>query len=175
MAKVKVSTDFKQAKDLAKKLTYKDAQTIGDAVTDEMKRMIAKGISPVKGVGRFKAYAAQRSEAKTNYPVGLPKKTRPVNLFLFGGYLEFIRWWLPSSKSYVGIGFSGETGKKTAIPKKIRDMFETHNEGSQPEVPRRKHLPNEQGDQFARSVDVAYKKAVEKVIDQWVNLMNKQK
>lgn len=175
----RVSTDFKLARGLTDRLTQREAKIIGEATVYEMKKMIASGQSPVKGEGRFPAYAAQR-KGKGRYPDSVrkqypSKRRRPVNLFLSGDYLKYLRWWLPPNKGHVGIGFTGNTGKKTGIPASIRDKFLTHNEGQDENVPQRKHLPNAQGDQFARSVTSAYFKAVERVIAIWITEMNNKK
>lgn len=68
-----------------------DAKELGEAVVLEMKTMIAKGISPIRGVGRFPGYKHQGKDGRypksvmSKYP---DKKQRPVNLHLTGEMLS---------------------------------------------------------------------------------------
>ncbi len=111
--------ELKKAAALAlKQIDRKDKMEIGDAAIDEMKKVIAKGISPIKGVGRFEAYkwagaanritkiakgltGARKKSArqkasdlkKGKYPFSMKnkfpnKRERPVNLFLSGDQLS---------------------------------------------------------------------------------------
>lgn len=68
-----------------------DAKELGEAVVLEMKTMIAKGMSPIRGVGRFPGYKHQGKDGR--YPKSVMskypnKKQRPVNLHLTGAMLS---------------------------------------------------------------------------------------
>lgn len=114
-------------------------QEVGRTAERMSKDLIARGTSPVRGVGRFKAYAAQRID-QSKYP-NTPtikrqfpqKKVRPVNLFLSGDYLSEFTYRIVSKG--VELGFISPS-------RLTRKKFETHNEGKHPHVPQRKHLPD---------------------------------
>lgn len=159
MAKPKVTLKLDPALERAVKNGVIDANTgkdLGDKVVEAMKESIARGVSPVKGEGRFIAYAAQRSSGgsgessfnKSKYPYSVMskypfKKLRPVNLYLGGGFIESIT--SRAKKNIIEIGHIN-------FPKGIRDLFEAHNEGLNKNVPQRKYLPNKQGDEFVVSI-----------------------
>jgi len=128
--------------------------------------LVKVGKSPVKGFGRFKPYAAQRK--RKGYPE-LPKirdkyprkKTRPVNLFLDGKYLQAITK-SRINKTRDGIEYGLIDG--TALQQK---MFESHNEGKRPDIPQRKVVPTG-GDDFTalirRKIKNIYLKRVRSII-----------
>lgn len=174
MAKVKVSLES------AKRPNWfgsKSGKRIGVATIDAMKNSISQGLSPVRGEGRFERYKNQGNKDK--YPGNVrdkypSKKQRPVNLYLNGWYLSHLTYWINKTKNYIGIGFSGKTGVKQPPPKKVRQYFETHNEGMHPDVPQRKHLPNDIGDTFTVSVEREYKREFERIVKSAINKMNKR-
>ena len=59
-----------------------DGLELGNIVVSEMKNLISKGISPIKGMGRFPGY-----KNPDKYPGDLKSK-RPVNLKLSGQMLD---------------------------------------------------------------------------------------
>lgn len=78
-----------QIKSSAIKKTH--VNQIGKEVVKEMKDLISKGISPIRGKERFPAY--KRAEDKSGYPNNVGKrfpgkKKRPVNLTLSGDMLN---------------------------------------------------------------------------------------
>lgn len=173
MAKVKVNLDSAKNPNW---FDTKSAKDIGIATVSAMKKMIAQGISPVRGEGRFTRYSEQRGGS---YPESVrgrfpDKKTRPVNLKLNGWYLKHLTYWVSEKAQYIGIGFSGKEGVKQPVPQKVRDYFEAHNEGLNKNVPKRKHLPNKDGDQFAVSVEREYRKKFEQIVKSAINKMNKR-
>lgn len=176
MARVK--TDFSLARTL--KINENDALNIGGTTEKAMKKSIASGLSPVRGVGRFKRYSEQIGSKPSNYPKDVrgrypTKKTRPVNLYLNGWYLSHLTHWFNKRSNTVGVGFSGSYEKKTKPPKAVIDYFEAHNEGMHPHVPKRKHLPNKKGDQFTKTIQSAYKKEFERAVARAIKKMNKKK
>ena len=209
MAKVKVNFDIKKQQIITERI----GEAIGKRAVSMAKKMIANGQSPVRNVGRFERYAAQRASAsvvklrknfkskkaraastkliaqreKGKYPKTKDiqerfpsKKVRPVNLSLNGWYLSHLTYWLHKSKlqklgaslgvsaskfktNYkISIGFSGTEGKKTRVPKKVKQFFEAHNEGLNDKVPQRKHLPTGQNEEFSVSIMREIKKIIER-------------
>lgn len=127
-------------------------QDVGRTAERMAKEMIAKGTSPVRGEGRFKAYAAQRLNdrpKKSLYPNSVrkkfpDKKVRPVNLKLSGDYLSEFTYRL--LRKGVEIGFISPSNL-------TRKKFETHNLGKHKHVPQRKHLPDiQRNEQLAVSI-----------------------
>lgn len=135
---------------------------VGFKVVVKMREFIAKGLSPVKGVGRFEAYAAQRKSEKTTqningrrttvnkkrYPFTVKhkfpsKQTRPVNLSLNDSFLNTISH--DASKAQVEIGHID-------IDQHTMDLFKAHNEGLNKNVPKRKYLPNKRGEDFVATI-----------------------
>ena len=169
MAKVKVN--FESAKN-PNWFDDKSSKVIGDATVDAMKKSIAQGLSPVRGVGRFARYSDKYPESvRDKYP---NKNKRPVNLYLNGWYLGYLTSWVNKIDKYIGIGFSGKDGVKQPVPTKVRQYFEAHNEGLNKNVPQRKHLPNAEGDNFTVSVEREYRNKFQQVVRSAVDKMNKR-
>ena len=74
---------------------------IGEYVTQEMRGMISKGISPIGGVGRFPGYKASYVSAMKNEPLkSLGKKQRPVNLTLTGEFLRSLSYRVEQTRDH---------------------------------------------------------------------------
>lgn len=143
-------------------VTNQVSRELGVSVRKEVLALVAVGKSPIKGKGRFRAYAAQRKgqgypeipRIKRRFP---GKKTRPINLRLNGKYLRAI---LKTIKIEGGIAFEelDEFNKK---------LFESHNEGKHPDVPQRKVLPTGK-DTFVpiiiRAINKVYLKRIKRII-----------
>lgn len=84
-------SDFtKQLKTLeSKPISKTKTQVIGNQFITLMKELIARGISPIKGIGRFPAYKHAGDENK--YPATKGKPARPVNLSLTGNFLNNLK------------------------------------------------------------------------------------
>lgn len=81
------------AKELKEAPIDKDtASQIGQDVTEKMVSSITKGISPIRGAGRFPAY-----KNKNKYPGDL-KPARPVNLKLTGDFLNDLTYKVTKGK-----------------------------------------------------------------------------
>ena len=169
MSKVKLRLDG------LKKIKKLDHGRVASSTVDEMKRFIAAGESPVKGIGRFTPYKASRvsSEIKTFaktvrsdqgnyyrkiakvalskynfYPNSVrnkyPSKTiTPVNLYLSGEFLN--------SLTHRALKAGSEIGHIKANAR-TRNLFETHNEGLNKNVPQRRYLPTKRGEKFVVSI-----------------------
>lgn len=174
MAKTKVKVEIPVLEKLLDGIDKRAAREIGSKVVKAMKKQfIAKGISPVAGIARFPAYAAQRKASPPlRYPDSVQgdfpgKRRRPINLFLSGDFLKKLNWW--HDKNVIGIGMSQSQGKFSMPDKLIVDMFETHNDGTQDgkknQVPQRKFLPNKKGDEFKPKLQAMINDGIEKFVN----------
>lgn len=141
MTKVRVKFDIK-------KIKRSDHERIAERIVSEMKRLIATGRSPVKDIGRFVQYAAVRKSNKTSYPFNVrdrfPSKAKtPVNLKLSGEFLDTLGYKATSKGSEIG---------HIDPDARTRELFDTHNEGKNKNVPKRKYLPNKRGEEFTVSI-----------------------
>ena len=166
-------------------------QRVGLQVVMAMRAAIAVGLSPVREVGRFVAYKAQRASSdvkafattqgkdaqgyyrklsrktakssqyypnsvKNKYP---DKQLRPVNLYLDGSFLETISY--QAADGIIEIGHIDPD-------QKTRQLFEAHNEGLNPNVPKRKYLPNKRGDEFIvtimRMIKSVYQERIKQIL-----------
>lgn len=148
--------------DIKRLVTNQVAKELGATVRKEVLALVAVGKSPIKGKGRFRAYAAQRKgegypeipRIRRRFP---GKKTRPVNLRLNGKYLKAI---LKTIKIEGGIAFAelDEFNKK---------LFESHNEGKRSDIPQRKVIPTGK-DTFVpiiiRAINKVYLKRIKRII-----------
>lgn len=127
---------------------------------DEMKRLITRGQSPVKGFGRFDAYVAQREPevnikilARKKYPYGVReefpgKKVRPVNLTLTGEMLDALTYKRVGKNIRIGYfrGLFG-FGSKELVEK----VSNAQRGNPEKNIPQRKFLPTD-GEGFVQSV-----------------------
>ena len=154
-------------------LTRNDLLDVADATIDEMKTMISKGISPIKGEGRFPAYlwAGKKSLARKRgakkkalnrefsdkYPYSAMKKfpgkkERPVNLKLSGDFLNALSARV--GKSRIDIGF---------FDKPFEDYELGHREGANGQ-PKRPIIPIK-GEELSPSIYRRLVKTLQKVFD----------
>jgi hypothetical protein len=175
--KTKIKVELPIAKRIKEIVDMDLAKKVGTKTVGLAKReFIAKGISPVKGFGRFPAYARQRKSDPSKYPAPVlgrfpGKKDRPVNLRLDGSFMKHFTWWLDKKK--INVGMSGSKGRFNDPPTHIIDMFETHNDGTQaPTVPQRKFLPNKDGEDYKPKITVAIRDEFDKKIKQIIEKSN---
>lgn len=124
---------------LKRPVTRQQANKLGKATVKEMKNLISKGISPIKGDGRFEAYRGSYKEqiaAKGYVTVAgrkESKKLRPVNLKLTGKFLKALKSKVERVKS----GYSPVVGYfKTSEQKKEQGHREQqNNQGFRPTIP----------------------------------------
>lgn len=151
MGKSKVTFNLDFEKKLNTIMNKKTALVVGNVIEKEMKKSISKGLSPVKGVGRFVPYAIQRG-IPNGYPTGIVgKNKRPINLKLTGEFLKSLTHFTKRS----GSGFEAKIGFKI-VNKRISALFETHNEGKHPHVPQRRFVPTKKGERFLVSIERKY-------------------
>ena len=133
-AEVKSNLD-KLLKEIPAAFDASFSKELAVSVIDEMKKDIARGISPILGAGRFPAYKGQASShalkkaaakgkagkhtrsaanalANKSYPKSVNykypgKKPRPVNLYLSGEFLSNLTWKARglAEKFDIAIGF----------------------------------------------------------------------
>lgn len=173
---------LKEAEKALKSLSATDLLEIGDAAVEEMKKAIAKGISPIASAGRFPAYKwagkandirkkakgggkAKKKSAKnlvadikkTKYPFNQrnkfpDKRERPVNLKLSGDMLANL-------KAFV-VGRTLEVGYKDELSS-LKEQG--HREGVNGQ-PKRPSIP-EKGEEFSPSIYRRLLRAVQEVFD----------
>lgn len=163
--------EAKQAFDSLKK---NDLQDIGDGIVDQMKILIAKGISPIKGFGRFPAYkwASKKSLARKSgsargkklnrqfqnkYPYSArkdfpDKRERPVNLKLSGQFLENLIARVKGKT--IEIGF---------FEKPWTEYEQGHREGVNGQPPR--PIIPENGEEFGETIYRRLVKTLQSVFD----------
>lgn len=138
MATIKES--IKRIEALKQKLTQlknptdrQTAQTLGEAVIEQMKGLVSKGISPISGK-RFPGYKNQGTGKGYPYSVASKypsKKDRPVNLFLSGDFMNSLDMRI---KRESGSGYFPNIGFYDSLSK---DKERGHRDGAngQPERP----------------------------------------
>ena len=160
--KAKVTLKLGTLQNLTRLLSQQSVlKPIGEAVISGVLDSVSRGVSPVRGLGRFVAYSGASDRRKYPFSVRSEypnKKLRPVNLSLDGSMLSSIKSKIENDKLFVGI-FGG----------KHELMAETHNEGTQEnsknKVPKRKFLPTGRGEDFIVSIQRAIKDLFVKAID----------
>ncbi len=134
-------------------LPKSDAERIGEEIVKEMKSMISRGVSPIRGNGRFPAY----KNGKDGYPSNVNKETypnkrrTPVNLFLSGDQMDDLKSWV--IRAGIQIGYT----HKQAINKERGHREGTNGQPQRPTIP-----VASQNEEFAVKIQNVYLKAIEK-------------
>lgn len=113
----------KRLEDLTRAIDKNTAKKVGRAVIADMKDLIAKGISPIRGEGRFPGYKNTKK-----YPAG-KKPNRPVNLKLTGDFLKSLDSEVKSSRT----GYDTDVG---FFDSDSKDKEEGHREGANGQLKR---------------------------------------
>lgn len=130
MAKVKV--DLRAARKKIQRYQRVASRALERPLKREIVQSINKGISPVKGGGRFSRYSDSYRESITDGRFSRFSKTRsPVNLRLSGRLLNSI--FSSSGRGTITIGFDNEladihTNKGAGKSRTIRKMLPQNNE-----------------------------------------------
>lgn len=174
----KLERDIKKASGLEAKqalqtLKNQELEGIGNGVIAEMRLLISKGISPIKGAGRFPAYKwagvkflARKSGTKkkqadrqfqSKYPYSVQdefpqKKERPVNLTLSGEFLNNLI--VKVKNKVIEIGFFEAPWTK---------YEQGHREGSNGQPPR--PIIPISGEEFSPSIYRRLVKTIQSVFD----------
>lgn len=155
--KVTIKLDtLKAIADPKKIMNAKTQKDLGSKTLDAIKDRVAIGLSPVKGVRRYMAYASTRNgkgypntpDIQKKFP---NKSTRPVNLKLSGEFLDALEHKKKSGG--VEIGWFNPT-------RHIKNLIETHQQGLHPDVPRRQVLPTDEGNEFVSPIQRLIKNIV---------------
>lgn len=174
MAIVKRGRNFKVTLDLESLQRLGDPRKVFDSNTqdrlggetvDAIKERVTNGLSPVRGVARYPGYAQTRTRKPNSYPASVKdrfpaKKTRPVNLTLSGEFLR--RLTFRPERNGVSIGWFN-------VDARTKALIETHQEGLNPNVPRRQVLPTGSGEEFVRSINRLIKNIVLRRISRIIN------
>ena len=136
----------KVLKDSKEPIDKKTADKVGETITDMMREVIAKGISPIRGVGKFIKY-----KDPEKYPGKLKAKT-PVNLKLDGHFLDGLTFKAVGDK----YGYAAEV----FYEKDQEDKERGHREGGTDKYPdsqpKRPTIPADAKQQFIRQIEDAY-------------------
>ena len=177
MAKTKVKLKLDPRLSKSNLFGKRFQQSVGTQVVMAMREAIAQGLSPVKGVGRFVAYKAQRAsndvksfattqgKDKQGFYRKMASKVSKSSQF----YPNSVKKDFPSKQarpvnleldgSFLDtLGYDARDGA-VAIghidpSEHTKNLFEAHNEGlnTKAQVPQRKYLPNKRGDEFIVSI-----------------------
>jgi hypothetical protein len=173
MAEITVTVDWDIDQYLGELVDDATIESIGSAVVEQAKEMIAAGISPVAGLGRFEGYSDSYKAAMqgkvmfrnvNGHVVAMGnrkdprlegKNPRPVNLELTGDMLEAYRYRRGPDDS-LEVGYMGAP-----------EYAEFHQAGTD-RMPARKTVPDD-GETFAETimdeVKVLYSERVSAIID----------
>lgn len=125
--KQKLKNVVETLKDYPRAFGRDDAKAMAEEVLDEMQSLIAKGISPVRGEGRFTGYSESYPSKWHQRTYG--KKKRPVNLRLSGDMLSNLTYKIVKvgSRSAVEIFFKSakSSGQKLSPEEKFQKNQKT--------------------------------------------------
>ena len=198
-SKVKVKIKMPVINELKTIFRGNGSKILGAALKIDIIEHMTKGLSPVKGWGRFQAYKAQakitnatnaaksltgdrrkagRERVKTiteevkkkGYPYSVmdehpDKKVRPVNLKLTGDMQRAIDYRPHNTGIGMTIGIFDQEELKKA---------ETHNEGTNKNVPQRKFLPTAKGEEFTPTIMRTIKEVVRDIVGSIIEKSNKK-
>ena len=150
MAKVKV--DFSGIKKDLQKIKNQARIEVAAELEGQIRESIAKGLSPVKGQGRFEKYSQSYiKQIKAGRFNKESKKTRPVNLTLSGSLMKSL--FTKPIRNGLLIGFDNK-------------LAEIHNKlGAGKSKTIRRMLPTNQGEEFTRSITLRMREVVRKVVN----------
>lgn len=160
MIKIKFQSNLDTTKTRARienmgKLTSSEAKELGQVAVDEMKRLVARGESPVRGRGFSKNFPAYKRPEK--YP-GRRKPHTPVNLELDGDMLADLSSQPVKDKNggysaRVGYGDPGQAVKEKGHRKGTNDQ------------PKRPTIPKtSRGEKFAEEIMLAVRNKLREIL-----------
>lgn len=159
-ANVNVTVRSDALNNIVKKLNSTDSQNkVGDLVVDEMKKSLGAGIPPIRGSRRFDVYSESYSkQIKRGHPENPSKKIRPVNLFLSGKMLSFLKHRINGGKLEIGIINADQETQKIAI---------AHQTGTK-NMPKRRFIPSRKGEKLTVTIDRAIKNLYVEIINRLI-------
>ncbi len=160
---VKIKKDLRRLKKLVKRVQKEFARTapkkIKIAIID---RTILRGISPVKGEGKFQKYSTGYKESIRAGRLPVPKNISPVNLKLsFTMLKSFFTKFKFGRNPRIEIGFNDE----------LADIHNRRGAGKSKVI--RRMLPTETGEEFNRSITSTIIKELQKAIKKVVAKTNR--
>lgn len=158
----------KKTRDLKKPITRDFARRIGQVTVKEMKKLIKKGLSPLKGAGSFPAYRGSYGKqiTKKGYVIvggtKYRKKLRPVNLKLTGDFLKSLKYRVVKGKT----GFDTKVGyfKLKSIDKEEGHRTGHNEQAERPTIPQRRLKED-----FKRTISEKYVGLIDKAIAKVAN------
>lgn len=144
--KVRIKPGIKILAPIKKAMSERVAEQIGSEVVALSKMAISKGLSPVRGFGRFAKYATVRNGDPRGYPRGVRgKDISPVNLKLRGKMLNHLTNWVERKRG----GSITKVGFKKSAPKDVIDIARAHNNGLKKRgIPQRKFVPTKKDEEY---------------------------
>lgn len=122
----------------------KNLSQLGEVAVKEMRLSLERGISPIRGERRLANYSESYSKAiKEGWLEFKDKRVRPVNLLLSGNMLRAITHEASRGKLQVGIWDQA-----------MAELASYHQDGTD-NMPARRFVPTEQGEQFTVTIDRA--------------------
>ena len=148
MARAKVN--FEGSKRQIKKFKKVAGKQLERAYREEILKSIGKGVSPVKGQGRFEKYSKSYTDAIKNKRYSqYNKRTRPVNLKLSGKLWKSLKVKARTNKLIV------------SFDNKLADIHNRLGAGKSKTV--RRMLPTEKGEQFNRSIQLRVREVLTRI------------
>ena len=144
----KVRINFSQSKRDLDKFVKEAKSQIQVELKKEIVKSIERGVSPVKGEGRFPEYSeVYKDQIKDGRYAG--KRTRPVNLRLTGDLLKSL------------IIKATNKGLSVIFDNKLADIHNRLGAGKSKAF--RRMLPTEKGEEFSRSITMRMKEVLSRV------------
>ena len=148
MARVK--TNFSAAKKDIERFRRQGKAVLKDLYEKEITESIERGVSPVKGQGRFVQYSeSYKDEIRAGRFRDLGKRIRPVNLKLTGELLKSL------------IVKVTNKGIKISFDNKLANIHNKEGAGKSKTV--RRLLPTEDGEEFNRSITIRAREALNRI------------
>jgi hypothetical protein len=147
--KPRIKIDLRDASNEINIFKKKAKDEAAGVLRDETLKAIRRGVSPVKGFGRFEPYSETYKTAikKKRYPN--KRRIRPINMTLTGEMLKSI--FVKIKKNSVIIGFDN----------KLADIHNRLGAGKSKVV--RRLLPTNEGERFSRKITTELSKVLTKV------------
>jgi hypothetical protein len=144
----RVRTDFRQARKDIERYKRNAKAELKVETHKEIVKSIERGVSPVKGFGRFVKYSTAYLD-KIRSGTYRSKRIRPVNLKLTGELLKSLS--VSITKNGLSISFDN----------KLADIHNREGAGKSKTV--RRMLPTNKGEQFSRSITTRLKEVLDRV------------
>lgn len=142
--------DFSDAKKDIANFKKKGKSALKDVYKKEIVESIERGVSPVKGQGRFQQYSESYKDAiSAGRYSRFAKRKRPVNLKLSGDLLKSI--FVKVTNKGLLIGFDN----------KLADIHNNRGAGKSKAV--RRMLPTKEGEEFSRSITIRAREVLNRI------------